>query len=191
MENSELAVKGSPFLGVEIKESPHFKVRYLGPDNQRLQSLGKDAATWAFSVTPVDAGQWKLHIVVTNYATENAAGRNLLTQDEIINVKVLPPMEMARRYVVEHWNWNWIWATIVLPIYGVVRRRYFPKDDKKDDNEDVPEKKAERASGKASNTSSPSMALPTFRLRTPQRHDCWRWCVGIGPLKTDCTGDGM
>ena len=30
------------------------------------------------------------------------------------------------------------------------------------------------------------MALPTFRLRTPQRHDCWRWCVGIGPLKTDC-----
>ena len=68
MENSELAVKGSPFLGVEIKESPHFKVRYLGPDNQRLQSLGKDAATWAFSVTPVDAGQWKLHIVVTNYA---------------------------------------------------------------------------------------------------------------------------
>ena len=58
-------------------------------------------------------------------------------------------MEMARRYVVEHWNWNWIWATIVLPIYGVVRRRYFPKDDKKDDNDDVPEKSAERASGKA------------------------------------------
>jgi hypothetical protein len=147
MVNTDLKVKASPYLGVEIKPNDDFKVRYLGSDNEKRQSLGKAAAIWAFGVTPIhDGDDKKLTVVVTNYSRDkDGPSRVLLTQDEVIHVKVLPPLEIARRYVVEHWNWNWIWATIVLPIYGAVRRRYFPKDDKKD----PPDEKAEQSSGKA------------------------------------------
>jgi len=128
MENTPLAVKASPFMRVDIQESPHFKVRYLGPERQRMQSVGKDAASWPFSVTPIDAGKWNLHVTVTNYASENdRAGRILLRQDETINVKVLPPMQMAKRYVMDHWNWNWLWTTVIVPLWAYLRRHFKKK----------------------------------------------------------------
>jgi hypothetical protein len=131
MVNTDLKVKASPYLGVEIKPSDDFKVRYLGSDNENRQSLGKDAAIWAFGVTPIhDGDDKKLTVVVTNYSRDkDGPSRVLLTQDEVIHVKVLPPLEIARRYIVEHWDWHWIWATIVLPIFAFIRRRFFPKGD--------------------------------------------------------------
>jgi len=131
MVNNDLKVKASPYLGVEIKPSDDFKVRYLGSDDEKRQSLGKDAAIWAFGVTPIhDGDDKKLTVVVTNYSRDkDGPSRVLLTQDEVIHVKVLPPLEIARRYIVEHWDWHWIWATIVLPIFAFIRRRFFPRGD--------------------------------------------------------------
>jgi hypothetical protein len=139
MVNTDLKVKASAYLGVEIKPSEDFKVRYLGSDSEKRQSLGKDAAIWAFGVTPIhDGDDKKLTVVVTNYSRDrDGPSRVLLTRDEVIHVKVLPPLEIARRYIVEHWDWHWIWATIVLPIFAFIRRRFFPKgDDSKGNGKD-------------------------------------------------------
>jgi hypothetical protein len=129
MQNTPLPVKGSPFMRVDIQQTDDFKIRYLGPDDQRIQSVGKDPARWPFGVTPLSStlspeDTKTLHVTVTNYASENAkAGRILLQQDETIHVHVRAVDEVTH-FIQEHWNWNWLWTTVVIPIWAYLKRRF-------------------------------------------------------------------
>ncbi|OOG57237.1 hypothetical protein [Rhodanobacter sp. C03] len=106
--------------------APQLQITAITPEEQSVGSL--DTAEWRWDVVPTASGQYPLHLTLTALVeTDGATSRIAIhTYDKTIVVKVT-----AGQWVTDFLknNWQWLWAAILLPIGGLILKRWKGKAD--------------------------------------------------------------
>lgn len=101
--------------------APQLQITAITPEEQSVGSA--DTAEWRWDVLPTATGQYPLHLTLTALIeTDGATSRiPIHTYDKTIAVKVTAGQWAAGFF--EN-NWQWLWAAILLPVVGLVWKRW-------------------------------------------------------------------